>query len=68
MYLIWYNSVTKKYEYGNSKDYKSLQNTCEVGGTLTVLMEFTEGDEALASKIIGELNIANEVPLMVVEP
>ena len=38
MHLIWYNSVTKKYEYGNAKEYNSLKETSEVGESITILM------------------------------
>jgi len=67
MNLIWYNSVTKIYEYGSSREYKSLKANSEWGDALTILMEFTENDESLANKIIAELNIANKEPVMVVE-
>lgn len=66
MHLIWYNSVTKKYEYGSSVDFKSLKDSSEQGDALTILMEFTGDDKVLALKIIGELNIAKSEPLMVV--
>ncbi|MEO9805664.1 MAG: hypothetical protein ABJF04_20570 [Reichenbachiella sp.] len=66
MHLIWYNSVTKKYEYGSSREFKSLKKNSELGDALTILMEFTGDDKVLATKIIGELNIAKGEPLMVV--
>ncbi|UXX80919.1 hypothetical protein N7E81_07380 [Reichenbachiella carrageenanivorans] len=66
MHLIWYNSVTKKYEYGSSLDFKSLKESNKEGDDLTILMEFTRDDKVLALKIIGELNIAKSEPLMVV--
>ncbi|MEO9965396.1 MAG: hypothetical protein ABJF11_06395 [Reichenbachiella sp.] len=66
MHLIWYNSVTKKYEYGSSLDFKSLKQNSDLGDALTILMEFTGDDKVLATKIISELNIAKGEPLMVV--
>lgn len=66
MHLIWYNSITKKYEYGSSVEFKSLKITSNLGDALTILMEFTSDDKVLAHKIIGELNIAKSEPLMVV--
>lgn len=66
MHLIWYNSLTKKYEYGSSVRFKSLKKTSDWGDALTILMEFTRDDKVLAHKIIGELNIAKSEPLMVV--
>lgn len=66
MHLIWYNSVTKKYEYGSSREFKSLKKNGNQGDALTILMEFTEDDPVLANKVIGELNIAKTEPLMVV--
>lgn len=66
MHLIWYNSVTKKYEYGSAMDFKSLKKNSEQGEALTILMEFTGDDKVLATKIIGELNIAKTEPLTVV--
>lgn len=66
MHLIWYNSVTKKYEYGSSQEFKSLKKNSDWGDALTILMEFTGDDKVLATKIISELNIAKGEPLMVV--
>lgn len=55
MNLIWYNSNTDKYEYGDSQKFQALERS-ETSDTLTVLMEFPGYDDVLASKIIGELN------------
>lgn len=66
MHLIWYNSVTKKYEYGSSREFKSLKKNSDQGDALTILMEFTDDDPVLANKVIGELNIAKTELLMVV--
>lgn len=63
MHLIWYNSLTKLYEYGSSLDFKLLRKNFGLKDSLTILMEFTENDETLANKIIKELNIA-KVELM----
>jgi len=66
MHLIWYNSVFRKYEYGSSREFKKMKAQSDEGVALTILMEFPGDDKALANKIIGELNIANEEPVMVV--
>lgn len=66
MHLIWYNSISKKYEYGSSTEFRTLKSNSEEGDALTVLMEFPGDDKALANKIIEELNIAKHEPVMVV--
>jgi len=66
MHLIWYNSISKRYEYGSSKEFRTLKSKSDEGEALTILMEFPGDNKALANKIIGELNIANEEPVMVV--
>lgn len=63
MKLIWYNSMDKKYEYGSSRDYKSMKVSSNNPEAFTILMEFTGEEHDVASKIIHELNIANDEKL-----
>jgi len=60
MQLIWYNSIDRKYEFGNSKEYKSLKFNVNNVESLTILMEFPRHDQDLAHKIMNELNIATQ--------
>jgi hypothetical protein len=64
MHLIWYNSLREFYEYGSSIEFEFLKKKSECKEALTILMEFTEDNETLANKIIGELNIANAKLMM----
>lgn len=63
MHLIWYNSIERKYEYGSSREYKSLKSNSNNPNAYTILMEFTGNDQALANKIMNELNVANQEKL-----
>ena len=63
MQLIWYNSIDRKYEQGNPKEFKSLKSNTTNINAYTVLMEFSITDQSLALKIMNELNIANREKL-----
>jgi hypothetical protein len=58
MHLIWYNGKTSEYEYVISFEQKRAKEGN--ADNFTVLMEFPRDDGKLASKLIEELNQAND--------
>lgn len=60
MHLIWFNSVTGDYEYGDVSSYQRKKMNNGNMEDFTVLMEFPGDDKDLASKVIEELNQAND--------
>lgn len=64
MHLIWYNSDLKEYKFGNRSTYNQESFESKNPDAFTVLMALESGSNRLASKIIKQLNIASELPLM----
>ena len=64
MHLIWYNSITKKYEYGSRTEFTSLKAIQYFRDELTILTEFPFNEKSLAGKVISELNLAQEEPAL----
>jgi len=60
MYLIWFNGITNEYNYGDVTSYQRMKMNESNIEEFTVLMEFPKDDKVLASKVIEELNQANE--------
>lgn len=60
MHLIWYNSSTNEYEYGDSEAFRNLEDKKGSGQYVTVLMELSGYDHILARKIINELNTTKD--------
>jgi len=60
MHLIWYDSNTHKYIYGDVKEYRIVKSKHIKPDSMTILMEFPNADHSLATKIIRELNNAND--------
>ncbi|MEQ6121703.1 hypothetical protein [Reichenbachiella sp. MALMAid0571] len=65
MQIIWYNSVLGEYQFGDSDEFKISQSKLDDQNSLTVLMELPLGDQNLANKVIGELNVAKEEQALV---
>ncbi|UXP33061.1 hypothetical protein N6H18_03700 [Reichenbachiella agarivorans] len=63
MKLIWYNSITKCYEYGDTKEFRTIKSNLVDTSTITILMEFSQNNDMLAQKVISELNMAKKESL-----
>jgi hypothetical protein len=62
MHLIWYNSDSKKYKFGMKSTYNTETRQSLNPDSFTMVME--SASQALASKIIKQLNIAANMPFM----
>ncbi len=60
MHLIWFNSKTNEYEYGDVSSFQRMKMKDGDMEDYTVLMEFPADDKDLANKVIEELNQAND--------
>ena len=64
MQIIWYNSESNKYEFGKEEAYKAETQSSQDPYIYTKLMELDSNSESVAGKVIKQLNIASELPLM----
>lgn len=58
--LIWYNPDLKKYQWGSGAQYKELRAKSLNKDAFTLLFKFDQSNQALANKIIRELNSARK--------
>ena len=66
MQIIWYNSNSNKYEHGKEAIFNSESKNSQDPYTYTKLMELDTNSASIASKVIRQLNIAAELPLLYV--
>jgi hypothetical protein len=64
MHLIWYNSDSKKYKFGKRSTYNTETQQSLNPDSFTILMVMESAFQALASKIIKQLNIAVNMPFI----
>ena len=58
--LIWYNPDLKQYQWGTGASYKELRSKSQNKDGFTLLFKFDQSNQALANKIINELNSARK--------
>lgn len=58
--LIWYNPDLKEYQWGSGTHYKELRAKSKNKEGFTLLFKFDQSNQALANKIIHELNSARK--------
>ncbi|MEL6559338.1 MAG: hypothetical protein AAFQ94_14200 [Bacteroidota bacterium] len=56
MIYIWYNPISKSYQLGALKDFKTLRNAEKSQEDFLLLYKFDQDKSWLAQKILGQLN------------